>query len=257
MSRGIRRPPMRDVVRAELLRLRGGRRIAVLAAVAVGASTASALSTALLVGALRPAPLEAAVVAVHRGSAASVAIALAVAVLVGADHRHGTAALAWMQLGGRRRLLVIAAVQVALAATLAALGGGMALAAVGLLADAAFEGAPAVLAAHVALMALWSTWLVCVVTLTGSMLTTVACGLAVPLVVEPAVAGALVAAGAPGFERMLPTTALRMLGELAAAGERVVLAPGSPDDAWIVPCVVVGWTVLLTGLAWRRAGLAP
>ncbi|SDH34058.1 hypothetical protein [Agrococcus jejuensis] len=244
-------------MRAEVLRLRGGRRIAVIVAVAIAATVASALSTALLVGALAPDPLEASVVAVHRGSAAALAVALAVGLLVGADHRLGTASLAWMQLGGRRRLVVVAGVQTALAAILALASGGVALAIVGALAGAALEAVPLVLVAHVALMMLWSTWLTCSVVITRSQLVTIAVGIVGPVVVEPAVAGALAAAGARGFERLLPSTALRMLGELAATDDRVVLASTAAGDAWILPCVVVGWSVLLMGLAWRSAARAP
>lgn len=257
MRRGIRRPSWRAAVHAEVLRLRGGRRIAVIVAVAIVATTASALSTALLVGALVPGPIEASVVAVHRGSAGALAVALAVGLLVGADHRIGTATLAWMQLGGRRRLVVVAAVQAALAAILALASGGAALAVVGALAGATLGSVPLVLAAHVALMTVWSTWLTCSIVITRSQLVTIVVGVVGPIVVEPAVAGALAAAGASGLERLLPSTALRMLGELAAAGDRVVLAPAAPDDAWIVPCVVVAWTALLAGLAWCRAARAP
>lgn len=257
MRRGIRRPTTRDALRAEVLRVRGGRRLAGIALVALVATCASAATVALLVGALAPAPVEVAVAAVHRGSAAHVAVAVAVGLLVGGDHRTGTATLAWMQLGGRRRLAVVAAVQAGLAAALAIGSAVVALGMVALATRAPMEAVAAVVAAHVGLTALWSTWLVCVATLTGSTLATIACGLVVPMAVEPVSSGLLVAAGAGGVQRILPTTALRMLGELAAGGERVVLAPAAASDAWLVPCVVLAWTGVLAALAWRRANRAP
>ncbi|MFC7432311.1 MULTISPECIES: hypothetical protein [unclassified Agrococcus] len=257
MRRGIHRPSTRDALRAEMLRIRGTRRLVGIALTAILATVASAATVALLVDALRPGPAEAAVVAVHRGSAAQVAIAVVVALLVGGDHRHGTATLAWMQLGGRRRLAIVAAVQAALAAAVALGSASAALAIVTGVAAAPMHAVPAVVAAHVGLMVVWSAWLACVATLTGSTLATLACGLVVPIAVEPVVSGLLAAAGASGVQRLLPTTALRMLGELAAGGERVVIAPASTSDAWLVPCVVVVWTCVLAALAWRRASRAP
>ena len=60
----MRRVSTRDAVRAEVLRLRGTRRLLGIAVVAAVATVAAGATAALLVGALAPTALEATVVAV-------------------------------------------------------------------------------------------------------------------------------------------------------------------------------------------------
>ncbi|GAA2171401.1 hypothetical protein GCM10009846_05120 [Agrococcus versicolor] len=257
MRRGVHPVGWRAAMGSELLRLRGGRRALAIGASAVVATLVATAPVVLLASTLAPGPAEAAAAAVHRGSGAHVGVAVAVGLLVGADHRHGTATLGWLQLGGHGRLAAVAAGQALLAVLLATASASIALLLVASLAGVPLDGIPLALGVHVALTVLWSAWLVCLVTVTRSTLVTIACGVLVPAVLEPAISGSLAMVGAAGVQRLLPGTALRMLGELAAPGDRVVLAAVDPVDPVLLPAVVGCWTLLLAILALRRALRGP
>jgi hypothetical protein len=257
MRRGIHPVGWRAALGSELLRLRGTRRALAIGATALLATLAATAAAVLLVSTHAPGAAEAAIVAIHRGSGAQVGVAVAVGLLVGADHRHGTATLGWLQLGGHGRLAAVAVGQAIVAIVVATACAAIALALVTALTGAPMRDIPLALGSHVALAVLWSWWLVCLATLTRSTLVTIACGVLVPAVVEPAIAGSLAMVGAEAVQRLLPSTALRMLGELEAPGDRVVLAAVDPVDPVLLPVVVGGWTLLLTVLALLRATRGP
>ena len=240
---------------AELVAMRG-RRLAWCAAVATLGSFAGGLAMGALVvpfaGAIDPA--EASTVVVSRGSAAQAAVAVLAGLAIAAPYRDGS----WMHAAlaapsPMRRLLAGAVPVLALALGLGGLAIAAAAAGASLVEPGALAALPAAAGIHLAVVGVWTWWMLCLAHASRSALATLAVGQGLPLVVEPALAGLLAqTAMADARWALLPSLALRSLGELPSGGGAVLDGP-PPEQAPLLLVALTAWTAAATVVAWLRA----
>lgn len=238
---------------AELVALRG-RRLWWSAVVAATGSLVGGLAmAALLLPFDGASAIESSVVVVSRGSSAAIAVALLASLGVAAPYRDG----AWMHAvlavpAPAPRLAASAVPVVALGVAVGGIAVSAAAAGAAIIDAGALASLPLAAASHLVVVALWSVWMLCLAHATRSPLATLAVGAGLPLVAEPAIAGALAHSAAPEARWLLPGTALRSLSELPV-GSGVVLDGPPPEHAPALVVAVAGWTALAVLAACARA----
>ncbi|MGC5077268.1 hypothetical protein [Agrococcus sp. DT81.2] len=242
---------------AELIALRG-RRLWWAVVVGGAGSFAGGFAIAALVLPFDEASaVESSIVVVSRGSTAAVAVALLASLAVAGPYRDGAwmhAALAAPSPG--MRMIAGAVPVVALSTGVAAIAVTAAAAGAAVLDPDPLAALPLAAAGHLAVVAVWSVWMLCLAHATRSPLATLAVGAGLPLAVEPAIAGALALSAIPGARWLLPGATLRSLAELPIGIGAVVEGP-SLADAPMLAAAALGWTALAILAAWARAHGAP
>lgn len=256
LVRGQQRRHTRRIVRllrAEARSLLIGRRQGWALAVAVLGSLAGGAASSALVAQLGQMPaLDAATTIVSRGSAALLAITLLAGLGVAGPYRDG----AWVHAalavpGPTRRLIIAASPVIALGLLLAAVAALAAILGAAVVALPAASAIVIAVSAHLAIAALWSLWMLLLAHAIRSPMGVLAIGAGLPLVVEPLVGGLLAQTSTPEVRWLLPSTALRAIGELPVV-EGVVIARLDPQLVPLVVAVVAGWTAVLAAAAWLR-----
>ncbi|WP_035254969.1 hypothetical protein [Agrococcus lahaulensis] len=239
--------------KAELVAMLGGRRPWLpLALAVVGSALAGLAAGGLLAQTGASSDLEAATVVVARGSAAQLAIVVLASLGVAAPYRDGS----WMHAAlanpsAARRLALSIAAMLVPALLLAVLSSAAALAGAAALVR---PGAGAVLVAagiHLATSAAWAVWMAALAHASRSPMLVLAAGLALPLLVEPGIAGALALASLDGLRWLLPGQALRALAEGIVA-DGAVLARIDAAAMRLGGAAAVGWTAIVVLAAWAR-----
>lgn len=252
-TRGERTRRIVRRVRAEVRALLIGRRQGWALAIAIFGSAAGGAASSALVAQLGQMPaLDAATTIVSRGSAALLAITLFAGLGVAGPYRDGAwvhAALAEPR--PTRRLLNAAAPTVALGLALAATAALAAILGAAVVALPAASAIAIAMGAHLAVAALWSLWMLLLAHAMRSPLGVLAIGAGLPLVVEPLLGGLLAQTPMPEARWLLPSTALRALGELPVV-EGAVIARLEPQLVPLVVIVVAGWTSVIVAAAWLR-----
>lgn len=244
---------------AEAAALRG-RRLWWSAVVAAGGSLVGGLAMAgLLVAFDGASAVEWSTVVVSRGSTAPIAVALLASLGVASGYRDGS----WMHaaLAAPAPAMRIAASAVPTLAIGLGLGAVAAVAAVAasvlvdpgrLVSVGVLAALPLAVAVHVTVAVVWSAWMLCVAHATGSPLATLGIGAGLPLVIEPAVAGALAQTALADARWLLPGASLRSLAELPV-GRGAVLDGPPPELAPALAAAALGWTAIAAIAAWARA----
>lgn len=238
----------------ELAALRG-RRLWWSAVVAAAGSLVGGMAMAGLVLPFEEASaIEASTVVISRGSASAVAVAVLASLAVAGPYRDGS----WMQAAlavpsPAPRLVASGVPTVVLGAGIGAVAVASTAIGAGLVDPSALGALPPAAAAHLAAVAVWSAWMACLAHATRSPLATLGVGAGLPLVAEPAVAGALAQAAMPDARWLLPATSLRSLSELPV-GDGAVLDGPPPGLAPVIVAAALGWSVLAVIAAWLRAG---
>ncbi|ERG63902.1 hypothetical protein L332_05390 [Agrococcus pavilionensis RW1] len=239
--------------RAELATMLLGRRPWIPLTLALVGSGLGGLATgALLAHAAASTDLEAATVVIARGSAAQPAIAVLASLGVAAPYRDGSwmhAALAHPRPAHRLALSIGSTLVPAL--LLAALSSAAALAGAAALVRPSLDAALVVVSIHLGTAAAWAVWMAALAHASRSPLLVLAVGLALPLLVEPGIAGALALAGLDGVRWLLPGQALRAVSEGIVAGG-TVLAPIGAAELRLAAAALVGWSAVAVLAAWAR-----
>lgn len=248
---------MRASMTAELRGLLRGRRQGWVLVFAVVGSLAGGITSGGIATQLSGVePLELSTMSISRGAATPIAVALLAAVAIAGPYRDG----GWLQpvlsepralpraLAGGVPMLGASVLLGLLAATVAAVSAG---------ALAGFDPGSFALAAsaHVVVTAIWGLWMLCLAHATRSPLLTIAVGVGMPVVVEPALAGLLAQLQLDPARWALPGQALRAVGE-AGAGGGALLLPISAQALAIAVATIAICTlaaVLAAGLRMRAA----
>jgi hypothetical protein len=242
---------------AELAALRGRRLWWAAVVAATGSLTGGFAMAALVLPFERASAVESSIVIVSRGSTATVAVALLASLAVASPYRDG----AWMHaaLAAPSPALRMAASAVPVVALGTAVGAiALTAAAVGaaILDPAAVAALPLAAALHLAVVAVWSVWMLCLAHATRSPLATLAVGAGLPLVAEPAIAGALAQSSVPDARWMLPGATLRSLAELPIGTGAVIDGPPAAY-APMLAAAALTWTAIAVLAAWSRVRGAP
>lgn len=248
--------PLGALVAGALAALRG-RRLGWAAVVAAAGSFLGGLAMAGL--ALRfggATAIETSTVVVSRGSSAPLAVAVLAGLAVAAPYRDGSwlhAALAAPS--PARRMLAGAVPVVSLAIVLGVVAVAAAAAGAAILGPSPLAALPLAGAAHLGVVALWSTWMLGLGHATRSPLATLGIGAGMPLVVEPALSGLLAQTPLAEARWLLPATSLRSLAELPV-GDGAVLDGPPPEAAPLLVIAALGWTAAAVLAGWLRARAA-
>jgi hypothetical protein len=238
---------------AELAAMVLGRRPWIPGAIAlVGSGLAGLAVGGLLSQAAASSDLEAATAIVSRGSAAHLAIAVLASLGVAGPYRDGGwmhAALAHPRPAPRLALTVVPMLLPAL--ILAALSSAAAVAGAAALVQPSLDATLAATGIHLGTCTAWAVWMAALAHASRSPMLVLAVGLALPLIVEPAVSGVLVAAGLGGFRWLMPAQALRALAE-GVVVDGAVLAPVGDEPVRLAVAALVGWTAIAVLAAGAR-----
>lgn len=239
--------------RAELAAMLLGRRLWIPVAIAVVGSALAGLAVGgLLSRAAASSDLEAATAIVARGSAAQLAIVVLASLGVAGPYRDGAwlhAALAHPR--PARRLALTAVPMLVPALLLAAVSSATAVAGAAVLVRPSLGAILTATGVHLVASTAWAAWMAALAHATRSPMLVLAVGLALPLIVEPGIGGALVGAGLDGLRWLLPCHALRALAEGTVA-DGAVLAPIGDDAVRVAASAALGWTVIAVLGAWAR-----
>lgn len=251
---------MSDVVRdarAALAAMLLGRRPWIPLVIAVAGSALAGLAIGgLLSQAPASSDLEAATAIVARGSAAQLAIVVLASLGVAGPYRDGAwvhEALAHPRPARRLALSLVPMLLPALA--LAAVSSAAAVAGAAVLVQ---PGLGAILTAtglHLVASTAWAVWMAALAHATRAPMLVLAVGLALPLIVEPGIGGALVAARLDDLRWLMPSHALRAVVE-GVVVDGAVLAPVGDAALRLAAAALALWTAvaLLAAFARLRGG---
>lgn len=243
----------RALAAGELAALRG-RRLWWAAVVAAAGSFVGGLAMAGLALQLDGvAAVEASTVVVSRGSSAAVAIAVLASLAAAGPYRDGSWLHAALAVPSPARRILAGAVPAAVLGLVLAVIAVAAAAVGAAVVDPQTLGAlPLAGAAHVAVVVVWTVWMLCLAHATRSPLATLGVGAGLPVVVEPALSGLLAQSVLADARWLLPATTLRSLAELPV-GQGAVLDGPAPEHAPLLVAAATGWTALAVLAGWLRA----
>ncbi len=234
-----------------------GRRLGWAVVVAAAGSFVGGLAMAGLALSFQGATaIETSTVVVSRGSAAPLAVTVLASLAVAGPYRDGSwlhAALA--EPSPARRMLAGAVPVLALGVGLGAIAVAAAAAGAAVLGPSAVPALPLAGAAHLAVVALWSMWMLGLGHASRSPLATLGIGAGLPLVVEPALSALLAQTAIAEARWLLPATSLRSLAELPV-GDGAVLDGPTLALAPLLIAAALGWTAAAALAGWSRARAA-
>ncbi|WP_413316869.1 hypothetical protein AA0Z99_09590 [Agrococcus sp. 1P02AA] len=244
---------MRASMAAELRGLLRGRRQGWVLVLAVAGSLAGGLTSGAIaaqVGSVGP--LELATMSVSRGAATPIAVALLAALAVAGPYRDG----GWLHavLGEPRalpRALAGAVPMLGLSLLLGLLSATIAAVSAAALVGFDLGALALAVSAHLLVTTIWSAWMLCLAHATRSPLATLAVGVGVPVIVEPALAGLMAQLRLDPARWALPGQALRAVGEVAAGGGAVLL-PVPVGALAIAVAAIAACTLAAVLAAWLR-----
>ncbi|MGM1028751.1 MAG: hypothetical protein ACQEWM_02625 [Actinomycetota bacterium] len=248
--------PALALAAGELAALRGRRLGWAVVLAAVGSFLGGLAMAGLALALDDVAALETSTVVVSRGSSATVAVAVLASLAVAGPYRDGSwlhAALA--EPSPARRMLAGAVPVIALGVRLGAIAVVAAAAGAAVVDPGTLAAVPLVAAAHLPAVGVWSAWMLCLGHATRSPLATAAVGAGLPLMIEPALAGALAQSALADVRWLLPATSLRSLAELPVGDGALLDGPPLALSPMLV-AAALGWTVIAGLAGWLRARAA-